>query len=384
MGSSDDELWQAVRVAEDRCLKGDDERLHRGFQAKRQREEAEVSLSIRGALARGSAQSWDTLEDGRESPRKKSRFEPGRSFKSPCPIWWLSAPAARGPGPGASARPLARAGRRDVRRLRRLLRVRGVTAIRAQLVLRRKLFAHPGGKDESRLTLVMTPAHMGEVFCLDESPERIRSGATTPGRSTYEIQSCLHQREQLDMLQDVFLLKMKQSGKELDPRYFPKEEADEFVECDKVEWGQWAENNVLTVVSDQDRSRIPTGNIFKVPMGMACTMRGKVVHSLMQPKSRMVVRRHMDPQLGELRKDTPTIQPVAVRVAFVTATGLRWKGWVSYVTTAFLSGKETDKVVCARAPRESLPPVDGHRAVRPLELLWILKSAYGLAEAPRL
>lgn len=52
-------------------------------------------------------------------------------------------------------------------------------------------------------------------------------------------------------------------------------------------------------------------------------------------------------------------------------------------TTALFSGKETSRVVDARAPREGLPSVDGHQAVRPLGLLRILKFTYGLAEAPR-
>eukprot|EP00435_Cladocopium_sp_Y103_P053694 s2591_g17.t1 len=58
------------------------------------------------------------------------------------------------------------------------------------------------------------------------------------------------------------------------------------------------------------------------------------------------------------------------------------------VSTAFLSGKATDREIYVRAPTTGLPKVEldkeVYRAIRPLELMQVLKSAYGLTESPRL
>ena len=54
------------------------------------------------------------------------------------------------------------------------------------------------------------------------------------------------------------------------------------------------------------------------------------------------------------------------------------------MTTAFLSGDNTSREIYVRAPEEGLPPARGEPPVEPFELLQILKSAYGLTEAPRL
>ena len=54
------------------------------------------------------------------------------------------------------------------------------------------------------------------------------------------------------------------------------------------------------------------------------------------------------------------------------------------VSTAFLSGQERQRQVFVRATPEGLPEVKGMQAIKPYELLRIVKGAYGLAEVPRL
>ena len=52
--------------------------------------------------------------------------------------------------------------------------------------------------------------------------------------------------------------------------------------------------------------------------------------------------------------------------------------------TAFLSGKETEREIFVRAPKEGLPATEDTAYVPPFSLMQVLKSIHGLAEAPRL
>ena len=54
------------------------------------------------------------------------------------------------------------------------------------------------------------------------------------------------------------------------------------------------------------------------------------------------------------------------------------------VRTAFLSGNPTSREVYVRAPADGLPSTSTTSSIPPYSLLRVLKSAYGLAEAPRL
>lgn len=131
-------------------------------------------MSIMRALAK--TQGLEVQDGGSASPEKKGRFAPGPVLRESLP----DLVAVCADEVEAGVRQDYWLGRQDVKRLRWLLGVRGVTAIRAHLVPWRKLFAHPLRDDMSRLTLMMTPAHMGEVFCLDESPVPVQASRGRP------------------------------------------------------------------------------------------------------------------------------------------------------------------------------------------------------------
>lgn len=63
---------------------------------------------------------------------------------------------------------------------------------------------------------------------------------------------------------------------------------------------------------------------------------------------------------------------------------LNWIHYAFDVATAFLSGKNTDRLVHVKAPKEGLPSTSVSSAIAPFELLRVVKWAYGLSEAPRL
>ena len=93
---------------------------------------------------------------------------------------------------------------------------------------------------------------------------------------------------------------------------------------------------------------------------------------------------NLDPQLGSFRSDSPTVALQSVRIAKALAQHRGWECDSFDVTTAFLSGEKTSRNIHVRAPEGGLPAVESHPAVQAGELLRVLKSAYGLTEAPRL
>lgn len=177
----------------------------------------------------------------------------------------------------------------------------------------------------------------------------------------------------------------KANGKELDPRHFSPEERKAFQEADKKEWSSWVKNQVVRRLTPEEAKQVDKKNLFKAPARLIRVNKG-TMQGLFQPKSRMVLPGHRDPHLGEFRSDAPTTLWVAVQMAKCICATKNWAAQTFDVTTAFLSGKEVDREVIVAAPQEGLPalPEYGEPPVAPGELLQVVKSAYGLSEAPRL
>ena len=88
---------------------------------------------------------------------------------------------------------------------------------------------------------------------------------------------------------------------------------------------------------------------------------------------------HTDPGLGSFRSDAPTTLWSAVQLTKIIASTHRWPAYIFDVSTAFLSGKEVERLLYMKAPIDGFvqKPFSG-------ELLRVCKSANSLSEAPRL
>ena len=186
------------------------------------------------------------------------------------------------------------------------------------------------------------------------------------------------------LLAEVMVLKLKQNGKELDPKYFDEKEKAEFQASDAKEWQQWIRNRVVKRLSKAEEAKIPRHQIFRAPLRMVRVNKQTKLLAPLIAKSRLVVPGHRDPGLGHFRSDSPTATLQAVRISKASAVHNGWKGYSVDVTTAFLSGENLQRNVYVRAPEEGLPAVDAEPAVGGGELMQILRSAYGLVESPRL
>ena len=108
----------------------------------------------------------------------------------------------------------------------------------------------------------------------------------------------VERERKLETLSEALILKLKSSGKELDPRLFDKDEAAAFAESDKNEWGSWIKNKVIERISPDVARQVDR---------MVRTNKSKEAMKLIA-KSRLVVPGHLDPQLGDYRTDSPTGQ----------------------------------------------------------------------------
>ena len=186
------------------------------------------------------------------------------------------------------------------------------------------------------------------------------------------------------LVQEVMLLRLRQNGKELDPKWFNQEEQAAFRESDRKEWQQWIDNKVVRKVTREEEKTVPKHQVFKAPLRMVRVNKAQSAALPLIAKSRLVVPGHRDPGLGQFRTDAPTTSPVATRMAKGISQARGWTTWAFDITTAFLSGEATERRIFVRAPQEGLPTTEGMGTISGGELLQILKSAYGLTEAPRL
>ena len=201
----------------------------------------------------------------------------------------------------------------------------------------------------------------------------------------YQEFTSMYTEEVRDILTaEVLLLKMKQGGKELDPKYFDAKEKEAFEKSDMKEWSEWIKNSVIRRVPKEEAAKIPRSSIFRAPLRMLRVNKESNKLLPLVAKSRLIVPGHLDPQLGQFRTDSPTVPQAAVRAAKAIAAARKWQGTTFDVTTAFLSGKSLSRRVFVRAPAEGLPSAMDWPKISPFELMQILKSAYGLTESPRL
>lgn len=196
-----------------------------------------------------------------------------------------------------------------------------------------------------------------------------------------EWKELLKKEQEWDLYKTALLLRLKASGKELDPKWFNEAEAKAFQDSDASEWEAWIRNGVVRRLSPEESKKVPKSAAFRLRLRVVRVNKSKDSEKL-QAKWRVVIPGH--PGLGEYRSDSPTTTPTAIRMMKSISVTLNWIHYAFDVATAFLSGKNTDRLVHVKAPKEGLPSTSVSSAIAPFELLRVVKWAYGLSEAPRL
>ena len=245
-------------------------------------------------------------------------------------------------------------------------RWRGMT-----LFFREDMGPPPKRNDQLFSTKIQLPTGVYEVLLTWEE------------RREFELQYVQDVKDVL--VAEVMLQKLKASGKELDPKAFNEEEKRAFDASDTQEWKQWLDNGVVRKLTSAEAAKVPRWEIFKSPLRWVRTNKTGNLLLPLVAKSRLVIPGHLDPQLGSFRADSPTVSLQGVRLTKAVAQRNGWTTDSFDVTTAFLSGEKTSRRIHVRSHDGGLPAVPGiSPAIKAGELLQVMKSAYGLTEAPRL
>ena len=191
--------------------------------------------------------------------------------------------------------------------------------------------------------------------------------------------------------QECYLLKWKtfnklaRKGKELDPKYFNEHERAKSTSADAKEWQSFIDTGAAQVILPHEAKKVPTGRIFAVPLRYVRTNKDKSgTDGNLEAKSRIVVPGHVDPdgeipvEEGGFKTDAPTAPQLAFHILLSTAVRSQWKLKTFDCKSAFLPGKQTDRELYARPPKEGLHGVPWGSLIK------LVKGAYGLREAPRL
>ena len=100
-----------------------------------------------------------------------------------------------------------------------------------------------------------------------------------------------------------------------------------------------------------------------------------------KPKARLVILGYEDPQLESLARDSPTLGKDSRTLILQYAASAKWQIRSFDIQTAFLSGSRQDGRILGMEPRQEMRTLIN---LQPWECCELLKSAYGLVNAPLL
>eukprot|EP00435_Cladocopium_sp_Y103_P029622 s3705_g7.t1 len=156
----------------------------------------------------------------------------------------------------------------------------------------------------------------------------------------------------------------------------------EFQEAKTKEINQWLSTDTVKKVL---RSKIPEENILKCRWVLTWNNLDATDAALegknRKAKARLVILGYMDPDITEIPRDSPTLQKDSRSLLLQYCAARRWKIQSFDVKTAFLRGsRRDDRLLGVEPPIEMRERLQ----MKPNETCELLKSAYGLVNAPYL
>ena len=151
--------------------------------------------------------------------------------------------------------------------------------------------------------------------------------------------------------------KLQRKGRELDPRYFNEQERKEFQQADAKEWKSFLDTGAAEIILPNEARNIPQSRIFARPMRYVRTNKSEKEDELIA-KSRMVTPGDVDPdgdipvEAGGFRTDAPTCPQVAFHLLCSQAVINKRRIGTFACKTAFLTGREHDRDIYCRPPKE--------------------------------
>ena len=190
----------------------------------------------------------------------------------------------------------------------------------------------------------------------------------------------VHQTKQGGQSHWVFNEKPKKRA-EVQFRSLRDDEKLEFMKAMQSELGSYLEHEAVEIAR---RHNVSPQRI----LGMRWVLSWKTVTSEgsgevigRKPKARLIIKGFQDPDLLDLKRDSPTLSTQNRNLVLTFSAMNNWQSYVGDIKTAFLNGDKTeyDREIFAEPPEE----VKQMLGLKPHELFRILKAVYGLLHAPR-
>ena len=172
----------------------------------------------------------------------------------------------------------------------------------------------------------------------------------------------------------------KKQRSEVKLKELNEEQKKEFAKAKEKEVDQWLSTGTVRAIL---RDRIPAANILRSRWILTWKdvdeIEAKEIGQNRKAKARLVILGYEDPNLTEIPRDSPTLQKESRSLIMQFCASQKW--WIRSfdIKTAFLRGSRRDDRILGVDPPEELRRKLG---LKPLEICELLKSAYGLVNAP--
>ena len=188
-------------------------------------------------------------------------------------------------------------------------------------------------------------------------------------------------------------IKKKMLDKEIPYREIPPKDLDLYHKAEEKEWQDWIKNKSVKIIKGQEAKTLSRTfdpdrliNLRFVYRDKNASVRTPQTWLPVKAKARLCAQGSKEPlaKAGMVKLDSPTVQRIGIMIFLQLTANFGWydtwrKGDIS---SAFLQGTERDVDakgrLFLRPPRDR--PLDG---VDEGDLLEVLKSVYGLPDAPR-
>ncbi len=201
--------------------------------------------------------------------------------------------------------------------------------------------------------------------------------------SVTEVEQCMNKEQPEDQIAYLASAAKKQKV-EVKEKDLTPAELELFLQAKNKEVNSWLSTETVRRIS---RNMIPEDQILRSrwvltwkPIDPADNPDSQE-NSSVKPKARLVVLGFEDPQLDSLARDSPTMGRDSRTLLLQYAASAKWMIQSFDIQTAFLRGSRTDGRILGLEP-----PIEMRNQMRlkPWECCELLKSAYGLVNAPLL
>ena len=197
----------------------------------------------------------------------------------------------------------------------------------------------------------------------------------------HEILSCtrMSHKEQVSFLASA----AKRQKVEVKEKDLSDDDRRLFLKAKEKEIASWLSTETVRKIA---RNQLPQDQILRSRWVLTWkpieqTHTGEILNPTHKPKARLVILGYEDPHLESLNRDSPTMSRDSRTLVLQYAASAKWRISAFDIQTAFLRGSRQDGRILGMEPPKEMRMA---MKLQPWECCELLKSAYGLVNAPLL